>query len=415
VWRTRLPAAYWSSLAKLRTEESRRLQTAAGSREAERLHLELAEMESAAGLGSSRKYAENFPAESSLTLFQQGLRDSELFLSFHTGRSASYLWTISRNSAHLYRLSGVSQMEQAVGQFRQAIAGHQLSAARLGAEIQDALFGQLDEAERGRKDWLLSVDGPLFELPFAALRGTHGYLIEQHSMQLVPSAGMLTSRAETGDGIVGVGDPIYNWADARLGVMREAPYAAEGQLNRLVASGDEVRRVGLAWPGEGWWLTGGDASRAAFLRSLTQHQPAAIHLATHVVSDKAGQGYLAFALGPNGAPELMGTADVAMLHVPGALVVMTGCSSGSGEVRPGAGQLGLEQAWLVAGARGVVATSWPVEDARGELVPAFYRNLALGISASEALRSGQVAMIRSNSWQADPAYWAAFQLTGGAR
>ena len=105
---------------------------------------------------------------------------------------------------------------------------------------------------------------------------------------------------------------------------------------------------------------------------------------------------------------------MARLRVPGALVVMTGCSSGTGDIRAGAGILGLTRAWLVAGASAVMATGWAVEDFDGDLLPAFYRNLQTS-SPAEALRRSQVEMLHSGTWQADPAYWASYQVTGGAR
>jgi CHAT domain-containing protein len=68
----------------------------------------------------------------------------------------------------------------------------------------------------------------------------------------------------------------------------------------------------------------------------------------------------------------------------------------------------------MAGARAVVATNWPVPDADGDLIPAFYRHLQTA-SAAEALRRGQVELIHSGTWQASPSYWGAFQVTGGGR
>jgi len=69
---------------------------------------------------------------------------------------------------------------------------------------------------------------------------------------------------------------------------------------------------------------------------------------------------------------------------------------------------------MMAGARTVVATNWPVPDADGDLIPAFYQNLR-DTSAAEALRRSQVQLIHSGTWQSSPSYWAAFQVMGGGR
>jgi hypothetical protein len=60
----------------------------------------------------------------------------------------------------------------------------------------------------------------------------------------------------------------------------------------------------------------------------------------------------------------------------------------------------------------------PIEDTRGGLLPALYQQLSTvsaGLRPAEALRRGPAEMIHSGTWQADPAYWAAFHLTGGVQ
>ena len=425
VWHRKLPARYWQTLGQLRTELSRQVQMGGATERSQELDLELSEMEAAAGLGYSPNKPENFSPNFSLNLFKQGLRDSELFLSFYTGAEESYLWAVSRDSMHLYKLPSADRIGEKVRHFRSAVVQHTDPSAELDAKLYATLFGQLDKREAGRTDWILSLDGPLFELPVAALRNEAGYLVESHSLQITPSAVSLSRAVNSNNrgAFVGVGDPIYNWADERLHpvpspVLLKA-FRAPGQLNRLVASGEELERVAGTWKQPATLLRGSTASRAAFLQSLSA-PPATVYLATHVVmaGTQGDRAFLAFSVGDGGSPELLGTADIAMLKVPGTLVVMTGCSSGAGDARPGAGLLGLTRAWLAAGASGVVASVWPVEDSRGELLSAFYRNIAnhsSSISTAEALRRGQVEMIQSGTWQSDPAYWAAFQFTGDVR
>jgi CHAT domain-containing protein len=69
---------------------------------------------------------------------------------------------------------------------------------------------------------------------------------------------------------------------------------------------------------------------------------------------------------------------------------------------------------MVAGAAGVVATGWPVEDRSGSLMADFYRHLK-SKGPAEALRETQLEMLYSGTWQAAPVHWAAYQLSGGVR
>ena len=428
VWRRKLTPNYWETLAQLRVEESRQVQMGdpeglSQSGLSETLHLKLSEMEAAAGLGYSPNKLESFSTDSSLTLFQQGLGESELFLSFYTGARESYLWAVTRDSLHLYKLPAADRIEKAVQKFRNAIVEREIQATGLGEELYTMLFGQLDAAEVKRSTWGLSLEGSLFELPVAALRTGSRYLVERHSLQITPGASWWhqgQAAATASSASVGVGDPIYNWADERLHPSEwtegPSPFEIPGQLNRLVASGEELQRVAHIWTKPVTLLQGATASRSAFLQALSGAPPSTVYLATHVVAKDSqhDQAFLAFSVGAGGSPELLGTADIAMLQVPGTLVVMTGCSSGGGEIRPGAGLLGLTRAWLTAGARSVLATGWAVEDSGGDLLPAFFQHLG-SFSTAEALRRGQIEMIHSGTWQSDPAYWAAFQLTGGVR
>ncbi|MFM2124369.1 MAG: hypothetical protein RL328_820, partial [Acidobacteriota bacterium] len=414
VWRQKLSPDYWTTLARLRMQEAELLRRPDLAAVTEGLHRKLSEMEATVGLGYSPKNLESFPTQGSLTLFQRGLSESNLLLSFYVGAKESYLWAVTNRSLHLYRLPPADQLRGIVSEFQRAIAQHE--AWRPAGSVYEALLGELTPAERGKRDWLLSLDGSLFDLPFSALRANGRYLVEDHSLQVTPAAAFLHQAAPLSSRrYLGVADPIYNSADSRLA---KATASAPGQLNRLVASRSEVERSAGDWTGSKVLLLGGAARRAALTSQLNAGQFTAIHFATHVVAAEGqeAKSFLALSMGDTNTaagPELLGAPDIAMLRVPGSLVVMTGCASGVGEVRAGAGLMGLTRAWLAAGAAQVLSTQWQVEDSRGDLLPQFFQQYP-DIPAAEALRRSQVAMLNSGSWQADPAYWAAFQLTGGA-
>jgi len=191
----------------------------------------------------------------------------------------------------------------------------------------------------------------------------------------------------------------------------------------LVASGEEIEASARTWAaGSGTFtlLTGPTASRNRFLESL-ERRPAVIHLATHVLipSENREQGFVAFSMAasPAGrapAPEYLDTSQIAGLSAPGALVVMSGCATGTGDVRAGAGLLGLTRAWLMAGASAVMSTAWPEEDTSGEILARFYQYFH-DHSAAEALRRSQIEFAHSGTWRAAPSYWASYQVTGGSR
>jgi CHAT domain-containing protein len=296
--------------------------------------------------------------------------------------------------------------------------------------LYQQLFGQLSPGETRKPAWLLSLDGALFDIPFAALvTGQQGgntvYLVEKHSLQTVPGALLLSASANPRKAglyrgeFLGVGDPVYNQADPRWhGGISWRP--AKGQLQRLVGSRYEVESSSeslVRGGGTATLLEGNEARRSGFLRRL-ERRPAVIHLATHVLFPSPGreQGLIAFGLTDSPAagagPEFISTAEIAGLRVPGALIVMTGCATGTGEAHDGAGLLGLTRAWLMAGASAVVSTAWPVEDNSGGMFARFYFHLRYH-SAAEALQLSQREVAHSRTGRLAPASWASYQVTGG--
>jgi CHAT domain-containing protein len=455
VWREKLPAEYWETLAQLGAEEARRRGvdtdgSRMGGENANRLRLKLTEMEAKAGIGLQVKKVENFRSRISLIHFQEGLRSSELLLSFELGEKESYLWAVSRSSLRLYRLAAGRDIAKSVQAFRDAIPAGGAEAVRQGRQLYQQLFGQLKPQEIRKPAWLLSLDGALFNVPFAALVTEQGanpvYLVDTHTLQTVSGALLLNAALDSANGglqrrgeFLGVGDPVYNQVDPRWrGPVSDR--SSTGQLQRLVGSRIEVEASAETWVAGGGAavvLQGPEAQRDAFLGRL-ERRPAVIHLATHVLFPTANreQGLIAFSLGDprrddlrrgdlrrgdsrNGAapgiavePEFLTTSEIAGLRVPGALVVMTGCATGSGEAQAGTGLLGLTRAWLMAGASTVISTTWPVEDNSGGIFARFYFHLR-NHSAAEALQLSQREAAHSRTGRQGPENWASYQVTGG--
>lgn len=439
VWREKLPSEYWETVGKFDAAQAKSLRTGTLDSSIPSLRLKITEMEAAAGLSFAVKKGENFRIQTSLNHFQAGLGESEIFLSFFLGRDSSYLWAVSRGAVHLYRLAPERIIAAHVAAFKEAVPRGSEEVEEHGSRLYEDLFGSLSKDERSKKHWLLSLDSVLFETPFAALseksrEGQRAFMIERHSIQVVPGALMLrrlTDPTRTRGVFLGVGDPVYNVADPRWqadtavrGANRPLRLAASraGQLTRLAASSDEIKTSAATWEhnrGKAILLEGFDAGRDTFLGALSR-RPSIIHLATHVLfSQTQGpeisreQAFVAFSIARDTrseGPQYLTTARISTLDVPGTLVVMTGCATGTGDSRAGAGLLGLTRAWLMAGASGVLSTVWPVEDSTGEIFSRFYQYYP-DASAAEALRRSQVEM----SHRTPPSQWASYQLTGGLR
>jgi len=96
------------------------------------------------------------------------------------------------------------------------------------------------------------------------------------------------------------------------------------------------------------------------------------------------------------------------------LVVLSACESMRISDHRGSGFAGLSEAFLGAGAGGVIGSSWRVSDApTAGLMREFHRSYRKSGDASDALRAAQLVVLRSSSTPLrTPASWGAFRYAG---
>jgi CHAT domain-containing protein/tetratricopeptide (TPR) repeat protein len=417
-----LPAEYWEAVTRLQRAEVAAIR--ARDREAEQqaaaARSELMRIEAgiAAPLGAR---------ESSGPLLEQAraaLGSGAALLSFHLGESASWLWALDRTGLELRRLPARAELEARARDAREAIENDSEAATAAGAALHGALFGALPRRFREKTRWVLELDGDLYQAPFAALAESLAPVrltVEMRAVEIAPGAAMWLDSARRGGfqagRFLGVGDPVYNFADPRLGGSRRPSSGAKPLvMPRLAASGPEIDRCARAWGSDAVLLKGREASRERVRQELARG-PAVVHFATHVL-ESAGkrQGLIALSLTDSGETETLGPEEISRWRMGGGLVVLSGCRSSAGAALPGTGLLGLTRAWLAAGANAVLASDWVTADEDGALFAALYRNLKSGerADAASALRAAQLEMIAAGGWRGRPRYWGAFFVLGGA-
>ena len=435
-WRDRLPPEYGETLARLRDAEATLLAgnpTPSRSRIGE-LDRRLTEMEARTGMDLARVSDGAGRSSGLATKVEASLGPKEALLSFHLGEPESYMWGITREGLELTRLPPRSQLQARVRSFVEAIQRGSGESVSLAGTLYNELLSGVGESTRRKPHWLLTLDDVLFELPFAALAEGSGpggvrFLVERHSLEVVPSAHLLVSarsrrrpEPRAGGAFLGVGDPVYSTADprwkARSGTARGAGKRLE--LPRLAGSARELRACAQLWSAAGSspvLLEGPAATGEQVLKHL-ESRPRVTHFATHVVPSSRKRGLIALSLSPSGDSELLTPLEIVHWRRSPSLVVLSGCSSAQGEALPGAGLMGLTRAWLAAGADMVIASRWATSDDTGEMFLSFYRRLLgdgggrAGLRPAAALQGAQQEMLRSGSWRSAPKYWAAFFAVG---
>jgi CHAT domain-containing protein len=423
-----LPSSYWSALFRLQRAEVLAVRSPTADSESAvlnaRTEVALIEASSASRLGP--------PVADLLRRTRAKLDPETALLGFQVGKSISWMWAVDRDGIALYQLPPIETLNPLIQAAVQAIRSGAADSTA-GASLYQALFGSLAPRFQRKSHWLLAPDDTLFGVPFAALPvpavesrpAKAQFMVERHSVEVIPGVaywvGDDAPAPHTGMPLfLGIGDPIYNSADPRLPKAARAASsfdslaAATAPLPRLVASAAELDACVRAWKGNRVLLEGANASRNQIAAQLDRH-PNVLHFATHFVpsAEPEPQGMIALSLTGRGVTETLQPAEIARWRTDAQLVVLSGCNSAEGAVLPGTGLLGLNRAWLAAGARNVISSRWAVPDDSGALFEALYRNLGPGgLPPAGALRAAQLEMLHSGGWRARPQYWGAYFAIG---
>jgi len=437
----RLRPEYYQTLLQLQKAEVAQLKSSPGADDAaRRAQVRLTELELKSGLDLPPISDEGTPEHPQfLALARAALAPDEIYISFHVDPAGSCLWLLTRNNFEFRTFPAQYPWDKVIAEFRKAADENSLATSDTSRQLYNFLFGEFGRRSLDKPVWIIAPDGPLSDLPFAALlvpgrdqTDRPHYLIEDHAIDIAPGiTALMGKRAAVASGaFVAIGDPIYNRVDERLdhapmptgirgtGSAVAAASAPTMELSRLAGSGREVEACASMWRSHGSrteLLEGKEANIAALTAAIRQ-SPRVLHIAAHMLfpAHDSGPPAVALSLLPEDQVQLFSATEISLLKSTIGLVVLDGCSSGRGEIVPGTGLMGMTQAWLAAGARAVIATRWPVSDREaGAFFHSFYDiyyHSAAGNrgAVAKVLQQTQVEQLRSGGVSASPAYWSAY-------
>ena len=236
----------------------------------------------------------------------------------------------------------------------------------------------------------------LHQLPFAALYDGKGYLGEDHTIYYLPAGSLLPS-VERRSGR----------ACKRLLALAEAKASGRPSLRYVDQEAEATARLY-----QGKALLSGQASKDEFLRLAADYD--ILHIASHAELNTRSPLFSRILLSPNqNGNQGLDVREIYDLNLKRTnLVMLSACETQLGAQSRGDEIVGLNRAFIYAGASTVIASLWRVDDqATSLLMRSFYTHLKLGRGKAEALRMAQSETRRQ---YANPYYWAAFVLTGEA-
>lgn len=354
-----------------------------------------------------------------LETVQRALPDDQTaLLEYVTGPAdaPTTLFAITRRSARAYRLPPSDSLANDVARLAAFVENNvnaSAPAAALGAALIAPAIGELPSSVTRL---VVVPDGVLHRVPFGALRANGTYIVQRYAVALAPSAGVQAwlwaqKTRSTPATVLAFGDPRFATevsGDAETELYRSA-FNETGGLPRLKASADEARLVGRFGVTSVVRLR--DSASAWYLKHAALDSFRIIHFATHAVVDDRAATRTALALAPGpGESGFVSPSDLAALRLRADLVVLSACRTAGGRIVAGEGVRGLTAPLLAAGAHAVVASYWEIGDRQTvRLVHDFYRAMAQGLPAADALRTAEVQAIERG---APPSEWAAFTISG---
>ncbi|MDX2436152.1 MAG: CHAT domain-containing protein, partial [Acidobacteriota bacterium] len=351
---------------------------------------------------------------------------------------------------------------------------------RAGEALRRRIWDPLASLLKGAKTVFVVPDGELGLVNLAALPlGADRYLVEggvlihmldeERGLVAPPGAG-LDDRSV----LLALGDPDFDWNGEAAGLARGSVAsrmrgASGGCMSlddvvftRLPSTAVETATIAGFWrrnKRDAVRLTGREATEAEFKRRAPGKT--VLHLATHgfVIGERCEAGSVAGrgigGLAPSRPPpvpeedsslELLGLAglalaganhrgeagpdeedgvitamEIAYLDLAGVdWAVLSACDSGVGESVSGEGVFGFRRAFRIAGARTVIMSLWPVEDASGLAWMEFlYRaRLQEGMTTAESVQYASMELLRDRrdaGLSTHPFYWGAFIAAGDWR
>jgi len=367
-----------------------------------------------------------------LKSIQAVLHPNELALEYVLDEPYAFCLWISKEHAGLTTLPVGKQTIRALTQTYLSSIRAKRDNLRVAEELYSILLQPVTQAST--HDTLIVVpDGILYFLPFDTLRGLKGsFLAESRTISYVPAMTVLDVLRTRSDhekpqhSFLGVGDvPYQDQGDVspelskpegiEKTVLRGLSDTLGTPLHDLPQTRREVLDANTILGNDGVTLLGAHATEVTF-----ESEPLAdfriVHLAVHGFADSRFPERSGLVLGMDSGSRdngLLEIPDIMRLHFNADLVTLSACDTGVGKVEGEEGITNLAEAFLVSGAKAVVASLWSADDTfTSDLMKRFYTHLAQGEDKATALRDAKRDLLAKYGTQVSPYYWGAFVLIG---
>jgi CHAT domain-containing protein/Tfp pilus assembly protein PilF len=320
----------------------------------------------------------------------------------------------------------------------------------LSKRLYRFFLGHIQDHITGKTKLLIVPDGLLNFLPFETLLDVQGkYAVETYQISYTPSLTVLETIQQrqydpSRKPLLAFGGAVYNPQTYQGDTIENQAQLAslQRQADWLLSQGSPLEelygKLGYTtWnnlPGtlhevtmlqqivNGADIVTGEQVTESTVKELSDKGNLAdytvLHFATHgiAVPELPELSALVLSRKDNSEDGYLRVEEIAELDIQADFVNLSACETGLGRINSGEGVLGLTQAFLVAGAKGLSVSLWQVADeSTAEFMVALYKLVEeQGLSYAEAMTEVKRRFIKGEfgkKWTA-PFYWAPFVYYG---
>lgn len=341
------------------------------------------------------------------------------------------VWQYTKpQNKRVVRIGSVASIKEGILQLRDAVIRDQSTQSQEQNLYRLLLEPVMQEMPylKDVRQFIICPDGMLALVPFEILMGTDSRIL------YIPFMGLLCMEKKQGGGkaVVG-GSPV---------ITKENPFGlfplqySEEECDRAA---DALRSVGytveiLSGNGENRGLS---FSKDNFLGSIEKEPVSILHISSHgfyreqenlflhegnhkegdnpyrrcgiIMNDVTGENGYCF------AKSVVSGEDILRMDLKNMrLVVLSTCVSGLGNAESGEWLIGLQRAFMMAGAENMIVSLWEVEEeSTAILMDCFYGYIKEGMAIDMALGKAKMDLIRyQGGIYSTPYYWAGFVYIG---
>ena len=331
------------------------------------------------------------------------LGEEIIFLDYYITGDRILIWIIEQEGIKTKEISIKDiNLNKKIEEAREAFTATEedYNYQKICEELYQILFAPVKDLIEDKTTIGIIPHRSLFYLPFQALKGEDGFLVDLYDLFYIPSASVysycLSKNKENKESYLGFGNPFFG----------------EGGSPPLPFSAEEVKIVARNFPFNDVFI-GKEATETKFKEICSNFD--VIHLSTHGLADDQKPLFSVINLAQDEQNDGDVLAyEVFSLNLKANLVALGACETGLGKLSDAEGLVGLVRSFLYAGTPTVIASLWSVLDRPTmELFIKFFGYWKQeGMSKVEALGRAQRELAEEYGL---PVAWAGFILIGDGR